>query len=618
MVDSYKSLLPDSAGNAVVLLAQISKQLDGLSNGTHVPITAFSTSLSPESSAQQSSPPTSAVWVNSLWFLSLVISLFCALLATLQQRWARRYLGLTRPHVAIHKRAHIRSFFAEGVTRFHIHIAAEALPALLHFSVFLFLAGLVISLFTIHHTVAYVILSATVVCFLLYAAITVMPVIFHDSPYSSPFSTLTWNISRRTVVAVLNAVDHVVNFLRESKSSSIRWRSPTKTPMTMTTTPSTPARFSSYKPLLSETITDAFYTAAMRPDTERDARALGWTLDRLDEEGELVQFAAGIPGFSRSIEVDESVSILEKTPMSTELHRDLSQHVTFLLIRASKPGLLPDSKLLPESVRKRRVAICLEALYYLPHAIEKFLKRITEKPNDRGVKDVLLPVMLSVDSWLVAQRLSTAITSRVDRAVKVGARCMATLIASESRPPLNEQSRSILMQHLRIDEPDVFNHYLEPIDSLLLKNLNRFLITTGFYVINRVEAQPHIELVCLTIHLVKRLKFENAAQELRAEFERLRTRIQQSANGPPGKARDNAEELLSELSSLTTDPPQPPPEPQASGTAPRSQTWPTDAQGTAAATSPQTSQNPSWPVVQPPNDAYISIGSPVPQNDSVP
>ncbi|KAH9972335.1 hypothetical protein BGW80DRAFT_1139832, partial [Lactifluus volemus] len=35
------------------------------------------------------SPPKSAVLVNSLWFLSLVISLTSALLATMLQQWAR-------------------------------------------------------------------------------------------------------------------------------------------------------------------------------------------------------------------------------------------------------------------------------------------------------------------------------------------------------------------------------------------------------------------------------------------------------------------------------------------------------------------------------------------------
>ncbi|KAF8257873.1 hypothetical protein EI94DRAFT_1626815, partial [Lactarius quietus] len=42
------------------------------------------------------SPPSYAVWVNGLWFMSLVISITCAVLATLLQQWARRYLKLTQ------------------------------------------------------------------------------------------------------------------------------------------------------------------------------------------------------------------------------------------------------------------------------------------------------------------------------------------------------------------------------------------------------------------------------------------------------------------------------------------------------------------------------------------
>jgi hypothetical protein len=118
VINSYKFLLPDSAGNEVVLLSQISQQLYGLSNGSEVPITASLMSISPQSSIQHSAPPASAVWVNSFWFLSLIISLFCSLLTTLQQRWARRYLQVTQPQVAIHERAHIRTYFAEGVTCF--------------------------------------------------------------------------------------------------------------------------------------------------------------------------------------------------------------------------------------------------------------------------------------------------------------------------------------------------------------------------------------------------------------------------------------------------------------------------------------------------------------------
>jgi hypothetical protein len=627
VVDSYKSLLPDSAGNAVILLAQISKQLDGLSNGTHVPIAASATSLFPPSSAQQSSPSAAAVWVNSLWFLSLVISLFCALLATLQQRWARRYLGLTQPHAAIHKRAHIRSFLAEGVSRFNVHVAVEALPVLLHISVFLFLGGLVISLFTIHHTVAYITLSATVVGFLFYAGITVMPIVYHDSPYTSPFSTLVWYIFRKIAVAVLNAADYVVDSLEKFKESFARLvarlRSTAKTSTTTTTKPSLHSNLSGS---LSGSITEAMVIAAMRPDSQRDARALGWTLDRLDEEGELVQFAAGIPGFSRSTEVKESSSILEKTPMSTQLHPDLYWDITRLLVHAVKPGQLTDSKLLPESVRKQRMPICLEALYYLPHALKALLQTIASKPDDPQVVRGWSPVVLSVDSWLLAERLSKARTSILDQAVKVGAQCMATVIAS--RPPPDEQSRSILMRQLKIDE-SLLDRYLEPFDSLLLKNLNDFLIFTAFDVITDGNIQHHIDIVLLTVHLAKQLKFKHAAQELRAEFERLLTRIQKYATEPSETAtsRDNAERLFSQLSSLTKDPPPSHPDPKPDPVMEsRAHTWPADA-GTAAAAmsahSPQTSQNPSgqWPLqpaAQPSNDAYISMvaSSIVSQNDT--
>ncbi|KAH9011949.1 hypothetical protein EDB83DRAFT_2447384 [Lactarius deliciosus] len=48
---------------------------------------------------------------------ALVISISCALLATLLRQWARRYLKVIRPPYSLHKRARIRSFFV-GVDTF--------------------------------------------------------------------------------------------------------------------------------------------------------------------------------------------------------------------------------------------------------------------------------------------------------------------------------------------------------------------------------------------------------------------------------------------------------------------------------------------------------------------
>src|SRR5580692_9168229 len=75
------------------------------------------------------SPPAYAIWVNSLWFLSLVISLTAALLATSLQQWARRYIRVTRPpRCSPEKRARMRAFFADGADKLHLPRAVEGLP----------------------------------------------------------------------------------------------------------------------------------------------------------------------------------------------------------------------------------------------------------------------------------------------------------------------------------------------------------------------------------------------------------------------------------------------------------------------------------------------------------
>ncbi|KAI0262995.1 hypothetical protein BC834DRAFT_803973, partial [Gloeopeniophorella convolvens] len=126
------------------------------------------------------------VWVNALWFLSLVISLTCALLATMLQQWARHYLRVTQTRYQPYKRARIRSFYAEGVERFRVSWAIDALPALLHLSVFLFYAGLSVLLFTISLTIFKIIVSWVALCLSLYVVITILPAIFPNSPYRTP------------------------------------------------------------------------------------------------------------------------------------------------------------------------------------------------------------------------------------------------------------------------------------------------------------------------------------------------------------------------------------------------------------------------------------------------
>jgi Family of unknown function (DUF6535) len=142
------------------------------------------------------SPPKYVIWVNSLWFLSLTISLTCALLATLLQQWARRYHLITqRPQCSPHNGARIRAFFAHGVEKFFFSWVVEMIPALIHLSLFLFFAGLLIYLFNIHQTVFCPVAVWIALSVAAYLVITFMPILWLDSPYFAPLSALVFWIS---------------------------------------------------------------------------------------------------------------------------------------------------------------------------------------------------------------------------------------------------------------------------------------------------------------------------------------------------------------------------------------------------------------------------------------
>ena len=79
IIEIYKKLSPDSGDMTNALLTQISIQLVNISNGT--PLTSVA-----GKSGQPFRPTASAVRVNVLWFLSSILSLNCALSATLTQQ----------------------------------------------------------------------------------------------------------------------------------------------------------------------------------------------------------------------------------------------------------------------------------------------------------------------------------------------------------------------------------------------------------------------------------------------------------------------------------------------------------------------------------------------------
>ena len=159
------------------------------------------------------SAPRYAIWVNSLWFLSLVMSLSCALWATSLHQWARRYIRLSQPaRCGPEKRARMRSFFAEGVDKMHIRWAVEVLPTLQHLSLFLFFGGLVIYLFNMDQEVFLCVVWWIGLFSTAYGLITLLPLIRHNSPYNSPLSQPTWFLYSSVKYVTVTVVSFIASW----------------------------------------------------------------------------------------------------------------------------------------------------------------------------------------------------------------------------------------------------------------------------------------------------------------------------------------------------------------------------------------------------------------------
>ena len=279
------------------------------------------------------SPPNYAVWVNALWFLSLVISITCALLATLLQQWARRYLKVTQPRYSPNKRARIRAFFAEGVEKFFLHWTVELLPTLLHVSLFLFFAGLAVFLWNINLTIFKLVLSWICACTALYGCITFMPIFHHDSPYYTPLSILVWQL----VTGITYVIYQVRRLFGPSRLPRLvaLWRSRDR-----------------YHKMFFQGMHKTAEGTALNSSSAIDTRAFLWTFDSLDEDHELERFFSGLPGFRSSKVIDDPL------PRLTEEGKE--RLFTALI------GLLDrtfSSDLLPKPVKNRLAIICAKAIH---------------------------------------------------------------------------------------------------------------------------------------------------------------------------------------------------------------------------------------------------------------
>jgi len=195
-----------------------------------------------------------------------------------------------------------------------------------------------------------------------------------------------------------------------------------------------------------------------------DARALAWTLDSLDEDHELEQFAAGMPGLFLSKAVEQPAEMLAHISESSTLHPNLGKDIQELVTGSSPwAGSL---HLLPKASRLWRDRVCLKALYFIPNAIQAALANAIRGP---GTTVAIPPFLNSYESWAVADALRQ--DPRIDLEIRLDAECV-TAVTCARLDPSDGRTPPILSDRLDIPS-DELNYYSNVRNSngLLLAHL---------------------------------------------------------------------------------------------------------------------------------------------------
>ena len=145
--------------------------------------------LPPPNADNQSFHPTSvAIRINIVLFLSFFLSMMSAVTCALIQQWCREYTKYAYPRAAPHECGRIRTYLFRGLDRFQMRRFMYGTHVLLHISVFLFFWAISDFFYTVHTLVGAVSRYCLVAAAVVYLALSIFPLIFSDSPYSTPLT----------------------------------------------------------------------------------------------------------------------------------------------------------------------------------------------------------------------------------------------------------------------------------------------------------------------------------------------------------------------------------------------------------------------------------------------
>ncbi|KAI0290603.1 hypothetical protein BC826DRAFT_913018, partial [Russula brevipes] len=175
IIEIYKMLLPDNSKRTVDLLSLLVPQTSSIQTP--------STSIT---DIQSFTPPSVAVRINIVLFLSFFLSVMSAVACALIQQWCQEYMKYAYPHGAPHECGRVRTYLFQGMVRFQMRRFMYGSHVLLHISVFLFFWAISDFFYTIHPLVGAVTRYSLAGSAVVYMALSISPLISGDSPYNTP------------------------------------------------------------------------------------------------------------------------------------------------------------------------------------------------------------------------------------------------------------------------------------------------------------------------------------------------------------------------------------------------------------------------------------------------
>ncbi|KAL1725741.1 hypothetical protein EV714DRAFT_277213 [Schizophyllum commune] len=181
VVQSSQALQPDPSQTVIAMLSELIAVQRASASG-------ISVNAVPSSSLSVDSVTASAVdlWGNRLWFLSLALSLFAAFVAVLIKQWLQAYKRAVSGHAK--HRVLVRQYRLIGMRLWKVPFIIALLPTLLHGSLMLFSAGLVLFIHNIDPSMAWVVAALTALVYLLYFLSNLLPMLYPQCPFQTPVS----------------------------------------------------------------------------------------------------------------------------------------------------------------------------------------------------------------------------------------------------------------------------------------------------------------------------------------------------------------------------------------------------------------------------------------------